>query len=63
MRVIARKTLIEFWHKVPDSQNELEVWFDKAKSAMWKTPADIKIIYIRFIGTHKQYDAIDAGAV
>lgn len=24
---------------------------------------DFKVIYIRFIGTHKEYDAIDAGAI
>jgi len=96
MRVIARRTLREFWQKpsCKDCEQPLKAWLVEAERAEWKTPADIKadyrsasfvansrvvfniagnkyrlvvavkyefgIIYIRFIGTHKQYDRIKA---
>lgn len=92
MRIIARKTLIDFWKIYPDSEQPLKAWFQISKNAQWNNPADIKtqfgnasfvannrivfniagnkyrlvvalnyrysIIYIRFIGTHKEYDKI-----
>ncbi|MDD2451497.1 MAG: type II toxin-antitoxin system HigB family toxin [Dysgonamonadaceae bacterium] len=99
MRIIARKTLKEFWEKseYADSEQALKAWFDEASQAKWQTPNDIKaqyksasilrdsrvvfnihgnkyrlivkinydlgVIYIRFAGTHKQYDKIDANEV
>ena len=99
MRIIARSTLRSFWEKKDyrDSEQPLKAWFDEAKHAEWKKPADIKrlyrnasfvannrvvfnihgnkyrlviavkyefaISYIRFIGTHNQYDKIDAGSI
>ncbi|UFH58217.1 type II toxin-antitoxin system HigB family toxin [Sulfurovum mangrovi] len=99
MRIIARKTLKEFWEQseYADSEQALKAWFDEAIQAKWQTPNDIKaqyknasilkdskvvfnihgnkyrlivkinydfgVIYIRFIGTHKQYDKIDANEV
>jgi mRNA interferase HigB len=96
MRIIARKTLQEFWQSKPeytDAKEPLEAWFYEAKRAQWTNPADVKaqyhnasilkrgrvifniagnkyrlvvhidfprqVIYIRFIGTHRQYDKID----
>jgi len=97
MRVIAIKTLRDFWTLYPDSEQPLLAWFDEVSKATWTQPADIKtsyasvsilknrravfnikgndyrlivavayklgVVYVKFIGTHKQYDAVDAQIV
>jgi mRNA interferase HigB len=94
MRVIAIKTLKDFWEKHPDAEQPLRAWYAEVRNESWVKPADIKffyrtasllknnrvvfnikgnnyrlitainydyhIIYIRFIGTHKEYDRINA---
>ena len=94
MRIIALKTLREYWLKEPDSKEALSAWYQEASTASWDGPADIKekyrsasilkgsravfnicgnkyrlvvkinykfkMIYIRFVGTHKEYDNINA---
>ena len=94
MRIISRKTLVNYWTKVPAAKEELEAWYAEARSADWATPADVKgqygkasilkkgrvvfnicgnkhrlvvrinydygVIYIRFLGTHAEYDQINA---
>ncbi len=100
MRIIAKRTLREFWESVPhyaDAQGPLEAWYAEANKAVWSTPLDIKaqfrhasilknnrvvfniggnkyrlvvavdyqrhVLFVRFIGTHSQYDTIDAEVV
>lgn len=93
MRIISRKTLIEFWKKHPNSEHPLRAWFDEVKKFNWNNHNDVKkhyksvsiisgkrlifnikgndyrliveieyklkIVFIVWIGTHKDYDKIN----
>ena len=92
MRVIAKKTIVEYYTMHADAKTALEEWFEKAELADWKNFSDIKdsfrsadwvgnnrvvfnikgndyrlvvlvlfkikMVYVRFIGTHTEYDKI-----
>lgn len=47
MRVIARRTLREFWEKPghEDAEQPLRAWFREAELADWKNPAEVKAAY------------------
>lgn len=96
MRIIARKTLRDFWAQraYADAEQPLKSWFKIASEADWAGPVDVKaqfahasiladnrvvfniagnkyriivkihyayrVLYVRFVGTHKQYDHIKA---
>ena len=94
VRIIAKRTLREFWKKHPPAEEPLKTWYDVASGADWSSPHDIKsqyahasilpenrvvfnikgnnyrlvtwinyqkqLIFIKFIGTHAEYDKIDA---
>ncbi len=94
VRIIAKKTLVLFWKKHEDCEQQLKSWFDETASANWLSTKDIKInypsasflndnrvvfnikgnsyrlivkinykykmVWIRFIGTHAQYNKVDA---
>ena len=97
MRIIARKTLKDFWGRHADAEQSLKAWFHEATLADWKSFTDIKarfrsadllpgsrvvfnikgntyrlvvrihfntgIVFLRFIGTHAEYDKVDATTV
>lgn len=45
MRIIARRTLREFWEKYPDAEQPLRTWYTTVRQADWKTPSDVKRAY------------------
>jgi len=45
MRIIARRTLREFWEVHPDAEQPLKAWFVEATQAQWQSPNDIKQTY------------------
>jgi mRNA interferase HigB len=98
MRIIARRTLREFWESGhADSEQPLRTWFAEATRAEWMSMADIKArfahasvvdgervvfniggnkyrlvvkvwfrgqtVWIKFVGTHGDYDRLDVDSL
>jgi mRNA interferase HigB len=45
MRIIAKRTLREFWEKHPAAEQPLQTWYTTAELAEWETPSDVKSYY------------------
>ena len=97
MRIIARKTLKDFWERHSDAEQPLKTWFQEIENADWQSFNELKRqfksasligndrvvfnikgnvyrivvlvafkqgkIFIRFIGTHHDYNIINAKTV
>ena len=47
MRIIAKRTLREFWEQPAhrDAEAPLKTWYSEVHHAAWRTPADVKAHY------------------
>ena len=45
MRVIAQRTLREYWEKHPQVRRPLQAWLEHVQRATWKTPSDLRQDY------------------
>ncbi len=97
MRIIAKRTLRDFWARHPDAEQPLLAWYREVEKEDWTTPAGLKARYpsasiiggkrvvfnikgnsyrlvarinyqkrlvrIRFIGTHSEYNRVNAKEV
>ncbi len=97
MRIIAKRTLREFWKRHPNAEEPLLAWYREVEQEDWDTPAKVKakyrsasivagnrmvfnikgndyrlvvkinyeyrVVYVRFLGTHAEYDAVDVEEV
>lgn len=45
VRIIARRTLREFWERHSDAEQPLRAWYHDARKADWRAPADVKRVY------------------
>ena len=42
MRVIAKRTLIQFWQRHNQAEQPLRAWYGIADKSVWKTPQDVR---------------------
>jgi hypothetical protein len=49
VRIVARRTLREFWNKHADAEQPLRAWYQDVGQADWSSPADVKRVYANAI--------------
>jgi mRNA interferase HigB len=45
VRIIAKRTLREFWERHPDAEEPLLAWYREVEQEDWDTPAKVKAKY------------------
>lgn len=45
MRVIATRTLKQYWEKYPEAEQQLWAWYDEVAEANWNNPNELKSMY------------------
>ena len=45
MRIIAKRTLREFWGRYQDAERPLRAWHKEVQTAEWETPENVKAAY------------------
>jgi len=45
VRVIAKRTLREYWERNLETEQQLSAWYREASKADWDTPNEIKELY------------------
>ncbi len=45
MRIIATKTLKEYWEKFPDAEQQLWAWYEEVEQAAWSNPNELKQLF------------------
>jgi mRNA interferase HigB len=97
VRIIAKRTLRDFWSKHADCEQQLKAWFRDTERASWRNLNELKIdhpnasivrsgrvifnikgnkyrlivkfnfdyqlCWVRFLGTHAEYDRVDPNTI
>lgn len=45
MRILSRRTLVEYWKKHATARAPLQFWYAEVERARWERPQDIKAIF------------------
>ena len=45
MNIVAKKTLVDYYHKHPQAKEALEEWYSKTRKSRWMDFADIKATF------------------
>ena len=55
MRIIAKRTLVEYYTKNPKAKSALESWYETTSKAEWKNFADIQNTFttVSSVGNHR----------